>query len=154
MDEELTTIHITKALTSSMIVELIEEYPNLEVITCSPSVYNRTSNTYIDALSQLDIEVKKKYNWGAKSKSNGAEFEVLKLSDEGLKPREIAEKLDITINRVYYLLKKSQANFDNRKRKHSHSEVKALHDDGLSAKDISQKLDIPIRSVYYILNKK
>ncbi len=154
MDEELTTIHITKALTSSMIVELIEEYPNLEVITCSPSVYNRTSNTYIDALSQLDIEVKKKYNWGAKSKSNGAEFEVLKLSDEGLKPREIAEKMDITINRVYYLLKKSQANFDNRKRKHSHSEVKALHDDGLSAKDISQKLDIPIRSVYYILNKK
>lgn len=154
MDEELTTIHITKALTSSMIVELIEEYPNLEVITCSPSVYNRTSNTYIDALSQLDIEVKKKYNWGAKSKSNGAEFEVLKLSDEGLKPREIAEKLDITINRVYYLLKKSQANFDNRKRKHSHSEVKALHDDGLSAKDISQKLDIPVRSVYYILNKK
>lgn len=154
MDEELTTIHITKALTSSMIVELIEEYPNLEVITCSPSVYNRTSNTYIDALSQLDIEVKKKYNWGAKSKSNGAEFEVLKLSDEGLKPREIAEKMDITINRVYYLLKKSQANFDNRKRKHSHSEVKALHEDGLSAKDISQKLDIPIRSVYYILNKK
>ena len=69
-----------------MIVELIEEYPNLEVITCSPSVYNRTSNTYIDALSQLDIEVKKKYNWGAKSQSNGAEFEVLKLSDEGLKP--------------------------------------------------------------------
>lgn len=154
MDEDITTIHITKALSSSMIVELIEEYPNLSTITCSPSVYNRTSDTYIDALEQLDIEIVKKYNWGAKSQSNGAEFEVLRLSDEGLSAREISEKLDITLNRVYYLLKKSRANFDNRKRKYDHDEILNLKDEGLSAKEISQKLDMPLRSVYYILNKK
>lgn len=154
MDENITTIHITKALSSSLIVELIEEYPNLAEITCSPSVYERTSKTYIDALSQLDIEVVKKYNWGAKSKTNGAEFEVLKLSNEGLKPKQIAEKLDISLNRVYYLLKKSNADFDNRKRKYDYSEIKNLKDEGLSAKEISKKLDIPLRTVYYILNKK
>ena len=154
MDEDVKTVHITKTLTSALIVELIEEYPNLEVITCSPSVYNRTSSTYIDALSQLDIEVKKKYNWGAKSKSNGAEFKVLKLSNKGLKPKEIAERLDISLNRVYYLLNKSKASFDNRKRKHNHGAVKRLKEEGLSAKEIAVKLDIPIRSVYYILNKK
>lgn len=154
MDEDVTTIHITKALSSSMIVELIEEYPNLSTITCSPSVYNRTSDTYIDALEQLDIEIVKKYNWGAKSQSNGAEFEVLRLSDEGLSPREISEKLDITLNRVYYLLRKSQANFDNRKRKYDHDEILNLKGEGLSAKEISQKLGMPLRSVYYILNKK
>ncbi|WP_407391709.1 hypothetical protein [Methanobrevibacter sp.] len=155
MDEEVTTIHITKTLTSAVIVELIEQYPNLAEITCSPSVYNRTSSRYIDALDQLDIKVKKKYKWGAKSKTNGAEFEVLKLSNEGLKPREIAERLGITINRVYYLLKKSEADFDNRIRKHNHEEVKRLKDEeSLSAKEISQVLDIPLRTVYYILNKK
>lgn len=154
MDEDVTTIHITKALSSSMIVELIEEYPNLSTITCSPSVYNRTSDTYIDALEQLDIEIVKKYNWGAKSQSNGAEFEVLKLSNEGYTAREISQKLDITLNRVYYLLKKSKANFDNRKRKYDHNEILNLKNDGLSAKEISQKLDIPLRSIYYILNKK
>lgn len=154
MDEDVTTIHITKALSSSMIVELIETYPNLSCITCSPSVYNRTSKTYIDALSQLEIEVEKKYEWGAKSKTNGAEFEVLKLSDEGLKPKEIADRLDITLNRVYYLLRKSKADFDNRKRKYDHDQIKNLKDEGLSAKEISQKLDIPLRTVYYILNKK
>ena len=57
----------------------MENYPNLEVITCSPSVYKRTSNTYIEALSQLDIEVRKKYNWGAKSQTDGIEFKVLVL---------------------------------------------------------------------------
>lgn len=154
MDEDKTTVHITKALTSSIIVDLIEEYPNLSQITCSPSVYNRTSPTYIDALSQLDIEVVKKYNWGAKSQSNGAEFEVLELSNEGLKPKEIAEKLDISLNRVYYLLKKSEASFDNRVRRHNHAEVKHLKEEGLNAGEIAEKLDIPLRSVYYILNKK
>ena len=154
MDEDVTTIHITKALSSSMIVELIEEYPNLSRITCSPSVYNRTSKTYIDALEQLDIEVEKKYNWGAKSQTEGIEFEVLKLSNEGLKPKEIAEKLNMTLNRVYYLLRKSKAKFDNRKRKYNHTEIKNLKDEGLCAKEISEKLDIPLRSVYYILNKK
>lgn len=154
MGENVTTIHITKALSSSMIVGLIDEYPNLEEITCSPSVYDRTSKTYIDALSQLDIEVVKKYNWGAKSKTNGAEFEVLKLSNEGLTAREISQKLNISLNRTYYLLKKSGTDFDNRKRKHNHAEIKKLKQDGMSAREISQKLDMPLRSVYYILNKK
>ena len=152
--DDVTTIHITKALSSSMIVELIDRYPNLEEITCSPSVYNRTSKTYIEALSQLDIEVTVKYNWGAKSKSNGAEYEVKRLSDEGLTPREIASKLDITLNRVYYLLRKSNASFDNRKHKHSHEKVKKLQSEGLKPKEISEKLNVPIRTVYYILNKK
>jgi len=154
MDESISTIHITKALSSSLIVELIDKYPNLVEITCSPSVYERTSKKYIDALSQLDIEVVKKYNWGAKSKSNGLEFEVLELSNEGLSAREISKELDLSLNRVYYLLKKSKAEFDNRKRKYDHSEVINLKNNGLSAREISEKLDMPLRTVYYILNKK
>ena len=154
MDGNLTTIHITEALSSSKIVELINENPDLEEITCSPSVYNRTSKTYIDALSQLDIEVTQKYNWGAKSRTNGQEFEVSNLSKEGLTPKEIAEKLDITLNRVYYLLRKTNQKIDNRKRKHNHEEVKSLKQDGLSPKEIAEKLDMPLRTVYYILNKK
>lgn len=154
MDEDVTTIHITKALSSSMIVELIDKYPNLEEITCSPSVYKRTSKTYIDALSQLDIEVNQKYEWGAKSKSNDIEFYIQKLSNEGLTARQISQKLDISLNRVYYLLRKSKTDFDNRKRKYNHAEIKQLKNEGLSAKEISEKLDIPLRSVYYILNKK
>ena len=154
MDEDKTTIHITKALTSAIIVELIEKYPNLEIITCSPSVYERTSSNYIDALSQLDIEVKKKYNWGAKSKSNGQEFEILELSKEGLTAREISQKLDISLNRVYYLLRKTHGRFNNYNRKYDHERIRNLYEDGLSANEISEKLNIPQRSVYYILNNR
>ena len=76
MGKETRTIHITKALSYSMIGELFDEYPNLEEITCSPSVYNRTSRKYIEALSEMGINVKKKYEWGAKSQTEGVEFEV------------------------------------------------------------------------------
>ena len=156
MDEDVTTIHVTEVLSSAIIVDLIDRYPNLCEITCSPSVYDRISKNYIDALKQLDIEVKKKYEWGAKSKTNGKEFEVLDLAKEGLTAREISEKLDMKLNRVYYLLRKNKDNvkFDNYKRKYDHSEVKSLKGDGLTAREISERLDMPLRTVYYILNKK
>ena len=152
--DDVTTIHTTKPLSSAMIMELIDKYPDLEEITCSPSVYNRTSKIYIDALSQLEIEVKIEYKWGAESRSNNLECYILKLSNEGLSAKEISKKLDISLNRVYYLLRKAKASFDNRQRKHDHDEVKRLKEEGLTAKEISEKLDIPLRTVYYILNKK
>ena len=68
--------------------------------------------------------------------------------------KQISQKLDISLNRVYYLLRKGKANFDNRKRKYDHSEIKRLKSEGWSAKEIADKLDMPLRSVYYILNKK
>ena len=152
--DEVTSVHVTKVLTSAVIVDLIERYPNLSEITCAPSVYDRTSKTYIDALKQLDIEVKKRYQWGARSQTHGSEFKVLKLSNQGLNPKEIAEKLGISLNRVYYLLRISNAKFDNRRRTHNHRKIKQLKSDGLSAKEIANELDMPLRSVYYILNKK
>lgn len=154
MNEVTTTVHMTKTLTSAVILDLMGKYPDLSEITCAPSVYNRTSKIYIDALRELGIEVKEKYNWGAKSQTHGAEFKVLELSDKGLKPKEIAKELDISLNRVYYLLRICGVKPDNRKRKHDHEEVKRLKSEGLSAKKIADELDMSLRSVYYILNKR
>jgi hypothetical protein len=154
MGEIVTTIHVTKPLTTFIILDMVEEYPNLREITCSRSVYERISKRYIAVLEGMGIEVKKKYNWGAKSQTNGLEDIVSKLKKEGLKPKEIAQELDIKLNRVYYLLRLANEKVDNRKRKHDHAEVRSLKEKGLSAKEISDKLDIPLRSVYYILNGK
>lgn len=154
MDGEVTSIHITKALSSSMIVDLLDEYPNLEEITCPPSVYKRTSKTYIDALKTLKIEVRVKYNWGAESKSNNLEFYVAKLyKEEGLTVKQISQRIDISSNRAYYLLRKSKTKIKRRKHKYDYSEIKQLKEDGFSAKEISERLDMPLRSVYHILNE-
>ena len=150
MDNDVTTVHVTKPLTSLIIME----YPNLSEITCAPSVYKRISKRYIDALKGVGIEVKEKYNNGAKSQTNGEEFEVLELFNQGLKPKEIAEKLGISLNRAYYLLRICEVKPNSRNRKHDHEEVNRLKSEGLSAKEIADELDMSLRTVYYILNKK
>ena len=154
MDGDIKTVHITENLSSVVIMDLLEKYPNLELITCPPSIYNRTSSNYIEALNQLDIDVKKQYNWGASKQSCDYEDELLRLAGEGYSAKEIASKLNITQNRVYYLLRRNNEKLNNYNKKHNHEEVKRLKDEGLKAKEISKKLDIPLRSVYYILNKK
>lgn len=156
MDKAVTTIHITKVLSTSFIMDLMDEYPNLSEITCSPSIYDRISKKYIEVLEEIGIEVNKKYNWGNKSKITDDEIQVLNLAKKGLKASEISEKLKLTTNRVYYLLRKNKNNvkFDNYKRKYNHDEIRSLSKEGLTASEISEKLDVPIRSVYYILNKK
>lgn len=154
MDEDVTTIHITEVPSSFMIMNLLEKYPNLEKITCSPSIYGRTSLTYINALKELDIEIEKEYHWGASKKPCDYEDELLELASEGYKAREIAEILDITVNRVYYLLRRNKTKLNTNTKKYDYDEIESLSKSGMKPKEISEKLDIPLRSVYYILNKK
>ena len=154
MNENITEIHLTKTISSAMIMDLLENYPNLKKITCPPSVYERTSNNYIDALQQLDIDVVKKYEWGAQKKQCDYEEELLQLANEGFKATEISDILDIKLNRVYYLLRRNKTKLNTHTRKHDYDEVEALKNNDCTPQEISDKLNIPIRTVYYILNNK
>ncbi|MCC7554413.1 MAG: hypothetical protein KO202_08010 [Methanobacteriaceae archaeon] len=149
-------IHITIPLSSHKIVELIDQYPNLEKITCSKSLYNRIPKKYLEVLNDLSIEVSIEYNQGAKEKYLEEEKDILNLSKQNLTPKEISKKLEIPIKRVYYLLSKhNNVKIDNYKRKYDENTkliVKSMKDDGKNPKEISSKLNIPIRTVYYILN--
>ncbi|WP_461462170.1 helix-turn-helix domain-containing protein [Methanobrevibacter sp.] len=152
-------IHITNALSSKRIIELIDEYPSLKLITCSKSLYDRIPQKYLEALEQLDIEVKIEYNPGVKPKfSNEFIDKVIELKKEGLSPREISQNLDITTKQVYYILEKySDIKLKGHKRKYSDKlkeEVRQLKNEGLSVKDISNQTNIPVRTIYYILNNK
>ncbi|MDL2270512.1 hypothetical protein LJC03_01735 [Methanobrevibacter sp. OttesenSCG-928-I08] len=152
-------IHITSPLSSQKIIDLIDENSDLKLITCSQSLYDRIPQDYLDALKELSIDVKVEYNQGAKPKYEEEQEKILNLAKDNYSAREISEKLDIPIKRVYYLLSKNKENisFNNFNRKHdlkTRSLVKSLKDEGKTVKYISSKLNIPERSVYYILNNK
>ena len=63
-DDEITSVHVKQNLSSSKIMDLMNQYPNLKTITCPKSVFNRTPKVYIDALETLDINLKIEYKWG------------------------------------------------------------------------------------------
>jgi len=152
LDDE---IYVNKPLSSQVIMELLDKYPQLRKIKCPSSLYLRTSKKYLDALSELGIEVEPVIKRGRPKKYGETEGKIIqKMLNEGKSPKEIAEKLEIPLKTVYYL--KDTKLKRGRKPKYSketEDEVKKLHKNGLSVKDISEKLKIPLRTVYCLLKR-
>ena len=148
MDDE---IYVNKPLSSQVIMELLDKYPQLKKIKCPSSLYLRTSKKYLDALSEVEPVIKR----GRPKKYGETEGKIIqKMLNEGKSPKEIAEKLEIPLKTVYYL--KDTKLKRGRKPKYSketEDEVKKLHKNGLSAKDISEKLKIPLRTVYCLIKR-
>lgn len=162
-EENLTEeIHISTALSSKKIMELIDEYPNLKIVTCPKSIYDRISKKYLEALSELGITVKIKYNWGKPARySEKDRINVINLIKEGLLPQDIAKKLNIPVQTVYYLKNKNKDEQiklkRGKKRKYSYEtrkRVKKLANDGVPIKKISKSENIPLRTIYDIVNEK
>ena len=159
MSEDKTKVHITEALTSKKIIEITEEYPSLEIITCSQSIYNRIPKKYLNALEQLDINVKVEYNQGAKPKYSKVLInKIIELKEDGLTPKEIANKVELSTKKTYYILEKySDIKLNNYKRKYTEEDkekIRKMKNEGVKPTEISEIMNIPIRTIYYILNKK
>ena len=50
-------VHVNKPLSSKLIIEILDENPDLEEINCPLSLYERTSEVYLDALGELGITI-------------------------------------------------------------------------------------------------
>lgn len=152
LDDE---IYVNKPLSSQVIMELLDQYPDLKKIKCPSSLYLRTSKKYLDALSELGITVEPVNKRGRPKKYDETEAKLIqKMINEGKSPKEIADKLQIPLKTVYYL--KNTKLKRGRKPKYSketENEVKRLFRNGLSAKEISNKLKIPLRTVYCLLKR-
>ncbi|MDR2967106.1 MAG: helix-turn-helix domain-containing protein [Methanobacteriaceae archaeon] len=155
-------IHISTGLSSKKIMELIDEYPNLKIVTCPKSIYNRISKKYLEVLEKLGINVKIKYNWGKPNKySEKDRINVVNLIKEGIFPQDIAKKLDISVQSVYYLKNKNKDDQiklkRGKRRKYGYkirNEVKKLANDGVPVQKISKNKNIPLRTVYDIINEQ
>lgn len=155
-------VHISSQLSSKMIVDLMDGYPDLKKITCPPSLYKRISKKYLEVLKELGIEVQIKQKWGTKKKyTDEKKEEVINLVKEGQRPSEIAEKLNLPVKTIYYL-KNSETNEKiplkvGKKSKYSDAtitKIKNLAKSGIPPKKISKQEKIPLRTIYYIINNK
>jgi hypothetical protein len=148
-------VYVTEPLSSQKIIELLEKYPNLKKINCPKSLYLRTSKKYIDALSQLGVEVEPLTRRGRSKKYTESDVENIgKMLKKGASPQEISDSLNIPLKTVYYLNKSRLGR--GRKLKYGKEreiEVKSLYKNGLPAKEISKKFKIPLRTVYSIIKR-
>lgn len=146
-------VHVTKPLSSKLIIEILDENPDLEEINCPLSLYERTSEIYLDALSELGVSINiiesrgrpKKYDDDLKS-------EIDEMLNSGLSVKTIASKLNINPKTVYYLKKdKLKQGPKSKYSEKTKEEIFDMRNEGIPVKKISKKMNIPIRTIYYIL---
>lgn len=149
-------IHVTKPLSSKLIIEILDENPDLEEINCPLSLYERTSEIYLDALAELGVSINiiesrgrpKKYDDDLKNK-------IDEMLDSGLSVKTIASKLNIESKTVYYLKKnKLKQGPKSKYSQKTKEKIFNMRNDNVPVKNISKKLNIPIRTVYYILKNE
>jgi hypothetical protein len=147
---------VNKPLSSKLIIEILNENPDLEEINCPLSLYERTSEIYLDALSELGIKINiiesrgrpKKYDDDLKENINN-------MISSGLSVKTIASKLNIDTKTVYYLKKdKLKQGPKSKYSEKTKENIVKLKNEGTPVSKISEKLNIPIRTVYYILKQK
>lgn len=136
-------------------MELLDKYPDIKKIKSPKSLYARTSKKYLDALSELGIEVEPVIKRGRPKKYGANEaIEIHDMLMEGFTPKEISKKQSIPLKTVYYL--KDIELKRGRKPKYSketENEVKKLHEEGFLANEISKKLNIPLRTIYNLIKR-
>lgn len=145
-------IHINQPLTSRRIIEILEKNPDLEKITCPPSLYHRIPQKYLKALKNLGIKVESK----RQRKYTEKDVKMIrKLISEGKTPKEIASITKMPIKTIYYLkgdmkLKRGpKPKYDRITR----IRIRKMAEKGVPAKKIAEKFNIPLRTVYYIIKK-
>lgn len=152
----MSMIYVNQPLSSHKIMEILDKYPEIEKITCPPSLYRRISPRYLDALTQLGVEVEPVKKTGRPKKYGPEKKEELKkMFDEGYTPQEISNALNIPLKTVYYLNKTPLKR--GTKSKYSPEtlkEVSSSSKKGVSAREISEKLNIPLRTVYDLLKRR
>jgi hypothetical protein len=149
----LEEVYIKESLSSRKIIDILENNPDLNKIKCPNSLYLRMSKKYLKVLNDLEIEIEPLYNSGRPKKYKQSDIkEINKLINKGIAPKEIAERLNISVKSVYYL--KDKPIKRGRKQKYA-TEVKAnireSFNSGISAKELSHINDIPLRTIYSII---
>lgn len=148
-------VHVNKPLSSKLIIEILDENPDLEEINCPLSLYERTSEIYLDALSELGININiiesrgrpKKYDDNLKNSIN-------EMISSGLSVKTIASRLNIDTKTVYYLKKdKLKQGPKSKYSDKTKQEIIKLKNNGIPVTKISKDLNIPVRTIYYILKK-
>ncbi len=149
-------VHVNKPLTSRIIIELLDNNPDLEEIECPGSLYERTSSVYLDALKELGIDITIVEQRGRPRKYDELTTQSInRMIDEGLTPDTIAKRLHINVKTVYYLKsKKLKQGPKSKYSQETRDEIVELRERDIPVKIISSRMNIPVRTIYHILKNE
>ncbi|GBE55677.1 MAG TPA: DUF1699 domain-containing protein [Euryarchaeota archaeon] len=110
LDINTKKVHLSIRPTINILASILTAAPNTDVITCPPSLYERTPKKIKSALEKINIRFEPLLLTPGRPRShpNWKIQKVYELEDQGYSAKEISEKLDIPLTTVYYYLKKDE----------------------------------------------
>ncbi len=111
LNENTKKVHLSVRPTINILASILTAAPNVEVITCPPSLYERTPKKIKEALKKIGIRFEPLLLTPGRPRShpNWKIEKVYELEKKGYSAKEISEKLGIPLTTVYYYLKKSSS---------------------------------------------
>ena len=93
-----------------IVIELLENGPNLSVIYCPPSLFELTSSRVKNALEKVNVKLRPMGGGAGRPKvyDRNDVTEIKKLISVGLSITRISQELDIPRRTIYHLLNKEK----------------------------------------------
>ncbi len=108
LDSNTKKVHLSVRPTINILASILTAAPNVKIVTCPPSLYERTPKKIRLALSKIGIEFEAFLLTPGRPRShpNWKIDKVYDLEKKGYSAKEISDELDIPLTTVYYYLKK------------------------------------------------
>ncbi len=108
LDSNTKKVHLSVRPTINILASILTAAPNVKIVTCPPSLYERTPKKIRSALSKIGIEFEAFLLTPGRPRShpNWKIDKVYDLEKKGYSAKEISDELDIPLTTVYYYLKK------------------------------------------------
>ncbi|RLF61226.1 MAG: DUF1699 domain-containing protein [Thermoplasmata archaeon] len=108
LNEKTKKVHFSIRPTINILASILTAAPNVEKITCPPSLYERTPQKIKDALEKIGVKFEALLLTPGRPRShpNWKIQKVYELGKKGYSAKEISEQLNIPLTTVYYYLKK------------------------------------------------
>jgi hypothetical protein len=108
LSEKTKNVHFSIRPTINILASILTAAPNVEQITCPPSLYERTPAKIQRALEKIGIRFEALLLTPGRPRShpNWKIQKVYELERKGYSAKEISQELDIPLTTIYYYLKK------------------------------------------------
>lgn len=108
LNKSTKEVHLSIRPTINILASILTSAPNVERITCPPSLFERTPEKIKTALEKVGISFDPLLLTPGRPRShpNWKIDKVYELEKKGFSAKEISEELDIPLTTVYYYLKK------------------------------------------------
>jgi hypothetical protein len=108
LNDQIHEVHLSVRPTINIIASILTAAPKIKIITCPPSLYERTPQKIKDALAKVGVKFNALLLTPGRPRmhSDGKIGDIYRLNKEGCSAKKISRELKIPLTTIYYYLNK------------------------------------------------